>query len=92
MLGASTVAHSSRGLPSIDVLPPDEVVVLADVDSVVGGRSASAPWVSCRTMADSHGSRMYVSLDSVSSASIPFAATALRINGVCVLHPFLCIR
>ena len=29
-----------RGLPSIDVLPPDEGVVLADVDSVGGGRSA----------------------------------------------------
>ena len=37
VLGASTVAHTSRGSPSIDVLPPDEGVVLADVDSVGGG-------------------------------------------------------
>ena len=34
VLGASTVAHTSQGSPSIDVLPPDEGVVLADVHSV----------------------------------------------------------
>ena len=39
MLGASTVAHTSRGSPSITALPPDEGVVLADVDSVRNGRS-----------------------------------------------------
>ena len=32
VLGASTVAHTSQGSPSIYVLPPDEGVVLADVD------------------------------------------------------------
>ena len=37
VLGTSTVAHTS---PSIDVLPPDEGVVLADVDSA-GVHSAS---------------------------------------------------
>ena len=34
VLGSSTVAHTSQGSPSIDVLPPGEGVVLADVDSV----------------------------------------------------------
>ena len=34
VLGVSTVARTSHGSPSIDVLPPDEGVVLADVDSV----------------------------------------------------------
>ena len=28
-------------------------------------------------------------LSSVSSTGIPFAATTLRIDGACVLHPFL---
>ena len=87
VLGASTVAHTSRGSPFIDVLPPDEGVVSADVDSVGGGRSASESRVSSRTIANSPGSRMGVSLDSVSSAGILFAATALRIDEVCVLHP-----
>ena len=32
VLGASTVAHASQGSPSVDVLLPDEGVVLADVD------------------------------------------------------------
>ena len=35
MLGASTVAHTTRGSPSITAFPPDEGVVLADVDSVL---------------------------------------------------------
>ena len=88
MLGASTVAHSSRGSPSIAVLPPDEGVVLADVDSVRSGRSASELRVSCQTSAESHGSQMDVSADSVSPAGTPFTATALRIDGACVLHRF----
>ena len=33
VLGASTVAHTTQGSPSVDVLPPDEGVVLADMDS-----------------------------------------------------------
>ena len=88
VLGTSTVAHTSRGSPSIDVLPPDEGVVLADVDSVGGGRSASESRASSRTMVNSVGSRMGVSSDSVSSAGILFAATVLRIDEVCVLHQF----
>ena len=66
MLGASIVAHTSRGSPSIAVLPPDEGVVLADVDSVRSGRSASNARVS------SHGSRMDVTADYVSLADSPF--------------------
>ena len=33
MLGASTVAHTSRDSPSVTALPPDEGVEMADVDS-----------------------------------------------------------
>ena len=65
VLGASTVPHTSRGSPSIYVLPPDEGVVLADVDSVGGGRFASESQASYRTMADSVGSQMGVLLDFV---------------------------
>ena len=39
-------------------------------------------------MADSDGLRMGALSDSVSSAGIPFAATTLRIDEACVLHPF----
>ena len=46
MLGASTVVHTSRDSPSITALPPDEGVVLADVDSVCNGRSTSHDRVS----------------------------------------------
>ena len=43
VLGTSTVARISQGSPSIAVLPPDDGVVLADVDSVgrVGSLSGS---------------------------------------------------
>ena len=41
MLGASTVAHTSRDSPSVTALPPDEGVELADVDSVRDGWSVS---------------------------------------------------
>ena len=88
VLGASTMAHTSRGSPSIDILPPDEGVVLADVDSVGGRRSASGSQVNCRTMTEDDASRMGVSSSSVSSAGIPFSATMLWIDGSCVLHPF----
>ena len=39
MLGASTVAHTSLDSPWLTALPPDEGVVLADVDSMCDGRS-----------------------------------------------------
>ena len=41
MLGASTVAHTSRDSPSVTALPPDEGVELADVDSAQDERSLS---------------------------------------------------
>ena len=41
ILGASTVVHTSRGSPSITALPPDEGIVLAEMDSVRNGRSTS---------------------------------------------------
>ena len=37
MLGASTVAHTSRDSPSVTALPPDEGIELADVDSFRDG-------------------------------------------------------
>ena len=88
VLGASTVAHTSQGSPSIDILPPDEGVVLADVDSVGCMRSTSGSQACCRTMTEDDVSRMDVSSSSVSSAGIPFSATMLWIDGSCVLHPF----
>ena len=57
VLGAGTVAHTSRGSPYVDVLPPDEGVVLADVDSA-GMRFASGSQVSGRSRMDVDGSRM----------------------------------
>ena len=86
--GASTVAHTSQGFPAIDVLPPDEGVVLADVD-FAGVHSASGSQVSNRSQMNVDGSRMGVSSSSVFSAGLPFPAYILRwIDGWCVLHPF----
>ena len=58
VLGASTVAHTSQGSPSMDVLPPDE-----DVESVgcgVRGMYAILIRISSelRTMTDDDGSGM----------------------------------
>ena len=76
VLGASTMAHTSQGSPSVAVLPPDEGVVLADVDSV--GRTGSL----LGSRADCpNGSGMDVSLTSLTSAVI-------RVDVSCVLHPF----
>ena len=87
VLVASTVAPTSQDSPSVDVLPPDEGIVLADVDSP-SMRSASVSQVSGRSWMDVDGSRMGVSSSSVSSAGIPFSASILRIDGSCVLHQF----
>ena len=87
VLGASTIDHTSQGFLSIDVLPPDEGVVLADEDST-GVQSASGSQVSGRSRMDVGGLRMGVSSSSVSSAGIPFSASILWIDGSCVLHPF----
>ena len=84
VLGASTLAHTSQGSPSVDVLLPDEAVVLADVDSAVM-QSASGSQVSGRSLMDVDGSRMGVSSSSVSSAGIPFSASILRIDCPCIL-------
>ena len=88
MLGASTVAHTSRGSPSITALPPDEGVVLADVDSVRNGRSTSHGRLSGHASAPSDDCQMAPMTDLVSPTDTPFAATVLRINHVCALHPF----
>ena len=84
MLGASTVAHTSRGSPSIT----DEGVVLADVDSVRNGRSTSHDRVSGHASAPSDESKMTPMMDLVSPTDTPFAATALQIDDACALHPF----
>ena len=88
MMGASTVAHTSRGSPSITALPPDEGVVLADMDFVRNGRSTSHDRVSGHASAPSDDSRMALMTDSVSPTDTPFAATALWIDDACALHPF----
>ena len=88
MLGASTVAHTSRGSPSITALPPDEGVVLADVDSVRNERSTSQGRVSGHASVPSDDFQMASMSDSVSPTDNPFAATTLRIDDACTLHPF----
>ena len=78
MLGASTVAHTSRGSPSITALPPDEGVVLADVDSVREGRSYSQDHGSGHASSPSDDTRMAPMSDSVLPTDTTFATTALR--------------
>ena len=87
VLGASTVTHTSQGSPSIDVLPPNEGVVLADVDSAgVNSESGSQGYDRSRRTVNSL--RMGVSSNSIHSAGHSFSASILRIDGSCVLHPF----
>ena len=88
MLGASTVAHTSRDSPSVTALPLDEGVVHADVDSMCDGRSNSHDSVSGHASAPSDNSRRAPMTESVSPRENPFAATSLRIDDVCALHPF----
>ena len=88
MLGASTVAHTSRGLPSITALPPEKGVVIADVDSVRDGRSTLHDRGSGHASAPSDDSRMARMTDLVFPTDTPFAVTALRIDDACALHPF----
>ena len=61
---------------------------MADVDSA-GVHSTSGSLVAGRSRMDVYGSRMDVSSSSVASAGIPFSASILRIEGSCVLHPFM---
>ena len=85
---ASTVAHTSRGSPSITALPPDEGVVLADVDSVRNERSTSQGRVSGHASVPSDDFQMASMSDSVSPTDNPFSATTLRIDDACPLYPF----
>ena len=88
MLGASTVAHTSRDSPSVTALPPDEGVVLADVDSMRDGRSISHHSASEHASMPSDDCRRAPVTDSVSPEESPFAAAALRIDDTSALHPF----
>ena len=82
LLGASTVAPTSQGSPSVDVLPPDEGVVLADVQYASGSQMSGRSrmdlmihgWVCRRALSPRRASF--------------FSASILRIDGSCVLHPF----
>ena len=70
-------------------LPPDKGVELADVDYVQNGRSMSQHSDSKHTIMPSQGGRRSPRTDSVVSEVIPFATTAIRMNGTSTLHPFL---
>ena len=88
MLGASTVAHTSRDSPSVTALPPDEGVVLADVDSMRDGRSIAPHSASGHASMPSDDFRRAPLMDSVSPEESPFTAAALRIDDTSALHPF----
>ena len=88
MLGASTVAHTLRDSPSVTALPPDEGVVLADVDSMRDGRSISHHSGSGYASMPSDVCRRAPLTDSVSPEESPFAAVALRIDDTSALHLF----
>ena len=88
MLGASTVAHTSRDSPSVTALPPDEGVELANVDSLRDERSMSHHSASGHASMPSEGGRRAPLTDSVFPEASPFAATALRIDDTSALHRF----
>ena len=88
MLGAITVAHTSRDSPSVTALPPDEGVVLADVDSMRDGRSISHHSASGHASMPSDDCRRAPLTDSVSPEESPLAAATLRIDDTSALHPF----
>ena len=52
------------------------------------GRSSLHDHVSGHVSATSDDSQMAPMTDSVSQTDTPFAATALRIDDTCALHPF----
>ena len=83
VLGASTMARTSQGPPSVAVLPPDEGAVLADVDSVGSAGSLSGSQADCP-----NASGMDISSTSLSSAVVPFSQTVIRVDISCDLHPF----
>ena len=88
MLGASTVAHTSRDSPSVTALPPDEGVELADVDSVRDGRSISRYQENIDDSVLAEGGRRSPLTDSVVPEVSTFAVVAMRIDNSSVLHPF----
>ena len=57
MLGASTVAHTSRDSPSVTALPPDEGVEMADEDSAQDEQSMSRHRASIHTGTPSEDDR-----------------------------------
>ena len=88
MLGASMVAHTSRDSPSVTALPPDEGVVLADVDSLRNGQSMSRHSESKHASTPSEGGRRSPLTGSAVPAAIPFATGAIRMDDTSILHPF----
>ena len=92
MLGASTVAHTSRDSPSVTALPPDEGVELADVDSLRNGQSMSRHSESKHASMPSEGGRRSPLTGLVGPEAISFATTnrhnAIRMDDTGILHPF----
>ena len=89
VLGASTMAHTSQGSPSVAVLPPEEGVVLADVASVERTGSLSGSRADFPNVSGLDGSGMEVSLTSLISTVVPFSSTVLQVDVSCHAH---CVR
>ena len=83
-----TEAHTSRDSPAVTALPPDEGVVLADMDSMCDGRSISHHSGSGHTSMPSDDCRRAPLTDSVSSAASPFTVAALRNDDTSAMHTF----
>ena len=88
MLGASTVAHTSRDSTSVTALPPDEGVEMADVDSEQNEQSMSRYRGSIHTGTPSEGGRSSLMTGSVGPPAILFASLVIKIDDTSVLHPF----
>ena len=88
MLGACTVAHTSRDLPSVTALPADEGVELADVDSAQDEWSLSQHRESIHDGTPSEDGRSSPLTGLAGVPAIPFATSAIRIDDTSLLHPF----
>ena len=88
MLGASTVAHTSRDSSSVTALSPDEGVELADVDSTQNGQSMSRHSESMHASMPSEGGRSSPLTGSVGPPVSLFATTAIQMVDTSILHPF----
>ena len=84
----AVVAHTSRDLPSVTALPPDEGVELADVDSAQDEQSMSRHRESIHASMLSEGGRSSPLTGSVAPPAIPFATTAIKMDNTSVIHPF----